>query len=83
MLGALGVETFRLVEWVLVALRCQVGLREILFSEWDSEKYYSRSGTPRNIILGVGLREIFLSESTLWFGCRIVIGCRLGAWDVV
>ena len=46
-LGVLGVVKFRLFECVLVALRC-LG---------DSAKYYSRSGTPRNIIRGVGLRE--------------------------
>ena len=51
-LGVLWVLTFRLFECVLVALRCQVGLREILFSESESAKYYSRS---RPCGLGVAL----------------------------
>ena len=55
--GVLGVLwvvlTFSLFECVLVAFRCH----------GDSEKYYSRSGTPRNIILGVGVGEILFSES--------------------
>ena len=51
-LGVLGVVNFRLFECVLVALRCR----------WDSAKQYSRSGTPRNNIRGVGVREILFSE---------------------
>ena len=49
----------------------------------ESANIYSRSRSPRNIIHGVSVREILFAESTLCFGCRIVIGCRLGARDVV
>ena len=52
MLGVLGVATFRLFVCVLVAV----------WRPGDSARYYSRSGTPRNIVRGVELREILFAE---------------------